>query len=98
MREKYVEHYVLQSPMEDITPSSSTFDKCRPQVEQYWRLKILTDQLLQCALAYTTPDGRYDWTAFGMSTSGDPWVDEQDMRLHLSAIGLSLSAGLQVIP
>ena len=55
--------------------------------------KLSIDQV-----GYTTPDGRYDWTAFGMSTSGDPWVDEQDMRLHLSAIGLTLSAGVQVIP
>ena len=62
------------------------------------RFKIISGELLTCALEYSLPDGSgYDWEAFSQSVSDDEWADEQGMRLLLAALGLSMEAGVEVI-
>ena len=75
--------------MADVGPDSSTYDKFRPQVQEYVFIKTVSRELLQC-VEHFCPEDKFDWRQFGESQSDDPYVNSLEMREELAAIGLSL--------
>ena len=90
MRDEYVSASLpLQTSMADVGPDSSTYDKFRPQVQEYVFIKTVSRELLQC-VEHFCPEDKFDWRQFGESQSDDPYVNSLEMREELAAIGLSL--------